>query len=399
MRAQDEVGRPAEARLAVVGAGPHALTLLGELWRADPRLVDDTVVLDPSGGWLADWSDMFDRLQIEHLRSPIVHHPFPDVHAIHRHEDLRPTDIGPGPYARPSQRIFMRVVSDLLEAMGPAAAVRPNAVTALEPTARDTLLRLDDGTELRARTVVLATNAHRPVTLRGMERAPRVPDLRNAEEGEHVVVVGGGLTAAQLVDQALLRGAHPTLVTRRPLVPREFDVDPGWMGPKYLAEFDRVADRSERVSRALEARGGGTVPPLVLEDLRSRIRCGAVRVIEGVAAASVAESGGSWCVDLIDGERLHADRVVAALGSRLEVRDDALLGPFVDAGRIPVDGPVPCLDDALRVHGTQIHVMGRHAIAELGPAAGNLSGARRAAERIRAHLCGGDPLAADRGVA
>jgi NADPH-dependent 2,4-dienoyl-CoA reductase/sulfur reductase-like enzyme len=235
--------------------------------------------------------------------------------------------------------------------------------------------------------------------LRGMEHAPRVPDLRDAGEGEHVVVVGGGLTAAQLVDQALERGAHPTLVTRRPLVPREFDVDPGWMGPKYLAEFDRVPDRSERVRRALEARGGGTVPPLVLEDLTSRVRCGSVRLVEGVAAVLAVESGGSWCVELVDGERLHADRVVAALGSRLEVREDPLLGPLVDTGLIPAEGPVPCLDDALRVHGTQIHVMGRHAIAELGPAAGNLSGARRAAERIRAHLCGDDPRAADRGVA
>lgn len=399
MTAQHDGGGPAEVRLAVIGAGPHALTLLGELWRADRSLLEDTLVLDPSGGWLETWCDMFRRLEIQYLRSPIVHHPFPDVHAIHRHEDLCRDDVGPGPYARPSQRIFMTVVHDLLQEMGAAAAVQPNAVVRLEPSERSTVLVLDDGTELRARTVVLATNAHRPVTLRGMEHAQRVPDLGDIGDGEHVVVVGGGLTAAQLVDRALEHGARVTMVTRRQLVAREFDVDPGWMGPKHLAGFDRVPDRAERVRRALEARGGGTVPPLVLEDLRSRAGSGAVRLVEGVAAASVSGSDGSWCVDLVDGEQLHADRVVAALGSRLEVRDDPLLGRLVDSGRVRVDGSVPRLDDALRVFGSQVHVMGRHAIAELGPAAGNLSGARRAAERIRAHLCGSDPRSADRGLA
>lgn len=387
-----------DAGLVVVGAGPHALTLLGELGRTRPGLLDDVVVVDPSGTWLQAWCEQFERLGIEHLRSPVVHHPHPDVYAIHRHPDLRDDDIGPGPYRRPSQRIFLRVVRDLLDELGPAARVTPVAATALHPEPGRTRVVLSDGSELRARTVVLATNSHPPVRLGAGDALDARPDVRDVAPGDHVVVIGGGLSAAQLVDQALSRDAAVTLVTRRRLVAREFDVDPGWMGPKYLDGFEQVPDPADRVRRALAARGGGTVPPLVLDLLRQQVTDGRLHLIEGVAAVAVRQQGTQRCVQLADGTAVHADRVVAALGSRLDVTADPLLGPLVARGLVAVAGGAPVLDDSLGLPGTSIHVMGRHAITQLGPAAGNLAGARRASERLAAHLCGQDPRLADRGI-
>lgn len=382
MTEPSDTGRP--AALAVVGAGPHALTLLAALQRLRPDLLARTVVLDPSGTWLARWREQFERLEIRYLRSPVVHHPHPDVYAIHHHHDLRDDDIGPGPYPRPSQRIFLQVVDELVAELGDAARVTPRAVVAIEPSAESTRLLLDDGSSLLAAHAVLSTNAHPRVG--GPWGARDEPDVRDVSPGDEVVVLGGGLTAAQLVEQAMARDASVTMVTRRALVAREFDVDPGWMGPKHLDPFGRVANPVERVRLALAARGGGTVPPLVLDELRAHADAGRIRLVEGTAAVAVEPLGDRRCVTLTDGSRLHADRVVAPLGSRLDVTADPLLGPLVASGAVGAAGPVPVLDRSLRLPGTRVHVMGRLAIAELGPAAGNLSGARWAAERITDHL-------------
>lgn len=142
--------------------------------------------------------------------------------------------------------------------------------------------------------------------------------------------------------QAVARDAGVTLVTRRPLVARDDDVDPGWMGAKCLRGFGRLDDPAERIRTAARARGCGTVPPQVLERLRGLHEGGRVRLVEGSAAVGVVPVGRHVLLRLADGCALAADRVV--------------------------------------------------------PAAGNLAGGRRGAARITASLVGEDPLSADSGV-
>ena len=389
------------APLAIVGAGPHALTLLARLRAYAPGIADEAVVFDPSGRWLARWCDLFERLEISHLRSPSVHHPHPDVDAISRRQDLRGDDFIGGSSLRPSHRVFFATCSDLIRDLGDCAKVQRHTVTACNPgDTSPPLVRveLDDGTGLEAARVVLATNSARPMTLPGLDPASAQADLRGAEAGEQILVVGGGLTAAQLVEQAVQRGARVTLVTRRPLVARTYDVDPGWMGPKYLRGFSQLADAGERIRVARSARGGGTVPPDVLDRLRALAAEGLIGIREGVAAVAVRSSPTGLVLCLADGTELGADRVVTAMGSVPRADDDPLLAPLIRRGIVRTVSGIPLLDEALRVPGTGLHVMGRLAIERLGPAAGNLAGARRAAARIVADLIGSDPVAADPGV-
>ncbi len=386
--------------VAVVGAGPQALTFLGRLAAVTPDVTAESVVLDPSGRWLARWEDLFHRLEITHLRSPAVHHPDPDVDAITRRRDLCTHDLVGGSSLRPSQWAFMATCRDLVTRLGDAGTVVPRSVRACRPLGGDlgVELDLDDGTSLRAGRVVLATNAAHPVTLPGAEPHAGQADLRDAGPDERIVVVGGGLTAVQLVDQAVARGASVTLVTRRPLVARSYDVDPGWMGPKRLAAFERSNDPADRIRAAARARGGGTVPPAALGRLRELAAGGRVRLVEGVAALGVVPVGHHVLVRLADGCSLAADRAVTAMGSVARVEFDPLLEPLARAGVLRTVRGLPILDDALRVPGTRLHVMGRLATERLGPAAGNLAGARRGAARIAAVLLGIDPLDADPGI-
>jgi hypothetical protein len=106
-----------EVDLVIVGAGPHALTLLARLVEEEPsdlydqelrqynkkrfgrkenaqqrreRLLSRIVVIDPSGVWLSQWNENFDQLQIEHLRSPVNIHPDPqDAMALREFAELR----------------------------------------------------------------------------------------------------------------------------------------------------------------------------------------------------------------------------------------------------------------------------------------------------------------------
>jgi hypothetical protein len=387
--------------VAVVGAGPHALTFLAGLHRAAPDLAADSVVLDPSGRWLERWADLFERLEISHLRSPAVHHPHPEVDAITRRTDLCRDDLVGGSSLRPSQWAFMATCRDLVRELGDAATVSPRAAVACRPLDGDpgqVEVDLDDGTTVQARRVVLATNAARRVGLPGLPPFDRQADLRDARADERVIVIGGGLTAAQLVDQAVARDAAVTLVTRRPLVARSYDVDPGWMGPKCLRGFATIEDPAERIRAAARARGGGTVPPLVLDRLRDLASSRRIRIVEGSAVVGVRRIGDHVMVRLADGCALAADRVVTAIGSVARVEFDALLAPLAAAGGVETALGHPLLTDGLRLPGTGVHVMGRLAAERLGPAAGNLAGARRAAARIVADLVGLEPVAADPGV-
>jgi cation diffusion facilitator CzcD-associated flavoprotein CzcO len=202
-----------------------------------------------------------------------------------------------------------------------------------------------------------------------------------------VAVVGGGLTAAHLVARAVDAGAHVEWVARRPVVEREFDTDPGWLGPLEMQGFSRIADRAERLQRVIDARGGGTVPPWIMQRLRPAERSG--QVCRRVGAVEVDDAGGEV---LVDGRRLVADVVWDATGDRPCTSAAPPLERLCDQLGIARHGGRPELDRMLRLPGSVVHVAGRLAQLELGPTAGNLAGARRAAELVVGAVVGADAM-------
>jgi len=384
--------------ILVVGAGPHALTVAAHLCRRDPSWASRMLVTDPSGRWLSQWDATFDRLGITHLRSPTVHHPHPDPHAISKRGDLEREDLTPGGYQRPSRRAFDLTVRDTIAEFQLDDAVLAASVVGVEAVGGRFVVDLDDGSTISTSRVVIATNRRTALLPDGMEPHEAVPDVRDVRQGERVVVVGGGLTAVQLVDQVLAHNGRPIMITRRELVARHFDVDPGWMGPKYLDGFELIEDSAERVATARSARGGGTVPPGDLERLRGLVDSGMVELHEANAVVSVERVGSEMCVCLSDGRLIRGDRVVAATGSLPSVQHDPLVSAIVGLVGVDVGNDLPVPDEHLRLGGSSIHVTGGLATVQLGPAAGNLSGARRAAQRIVASICGENPLEADPGL-
>jgi hypothetical protein len=89
---------------------------------------------------------------------------------------------------------------------------------------------------------------------------------------------------------------------------------------------------------------------------------------------------------VIGDRTIVADRCWLATGTAPDIRADEALAGAVDHH---VDG-VPVLDHDLRVGSNGLFVAGRLAMIELGPAAGNLWGARMAARRISRAIVGVD---------
>ena len=386
----------------IVGAGPAALAVATMIRCHDLGPVE---IIDPSGRWLTAWHHRFAAQSIAHLRSPAVHHPHPDPFALL-------STAGTGDLVRsgqanlPTTDAFARFTRDLVAAADLTDAITASSVAAIDVLADGTaMLRIADGTLRRPDRVVLATNRRAPSPLPALdERADAHPavrqgdrcDVRRAPEGGHVVVIGGGLSAAHLCVGAASRGARVTLVARSRLRVRRYDTHPTWLGPRKLRPFRSEADPVVRHRMLTEARGGGTMPHRNRVALQHLEDTGQLRLRERCELTGVDTAGEALLLCLDDREVLLADELWCATGGQADVTADPLLAELLHRRPTAVAGGLPDLDDALTWPGTNVHLTGAAAGLVLGPTAGNLIGHRRAAQRITAALRGLDPERADR---
>lgn len=390
----------ADVEVLIAGAGPHGLAVALHLIDADERWRASIAVVDPRG-WLGAWDEQFARLDIAHLRSPAVHHPGPDASDLTRwttsagHRSERP-------YGLPSTDAFRAYVDHLVDEAGLDEAVTPTRLHRLGVRDDEVTALLGDGTTVRCRHVVLATNpARRRIPSWAFDALPVAPDtlthagdvdLRGLDlTGEHVVVIGGGLTAGHLVVGAVARGARVTMLARRPLRTSMFDTDPGWLGPKELDGFDAIDDPLERLHRCRDARNGGSLPPWMIRRVKALAAKGDLDLRAPARVCGAHVHGTGLSLMLGDETTLVADRVWLATGTEPAITGDRVTAPVAESHPIPVCDGVPVLDEHLRWPGTPVHLVGRPAMLRLGPASGNLWGARMAARLIASHLAGSDP--------
>lgn len=211
----------------------------------------------------------------------------------------------------------------------------------------------------------------------------------------NVLVVGGGLTSAQLTDLAIRRGVGNVwhLVRGRSCQIKYFDADLAWVG-KYRnveqANFWGAESDVERLRLIREARGGGSMTPMYYKRLKAHVAAGRLELRTGtkVTAAEFDKKSQTWTVStepaLEEGVKMPAlDFIYFATG----IDADISTLPFLEGLRrfhpIEVQGGLPCLnDDLMWCDGVPLFVTGRFAGLRLGPFATNLGGVRAGAERI-----------------
>ena len=209
-----------------------------------------------------------------------------------------------------------------------------------------------------------------------------------------LVVVGGGLSAAQLAVHAVHAGwSHVTLLVRSAaLEVRPFDISAEWMARHFSCEFSPLerafyqAEPEGRRALLAAARRGGSVTPAVARLLRELERRGGLRVALGVEADGVRWTGAEWEVRLAAPAAeatVKADAVWLATGNHLDAASVDALRTVRAARPTPEVGGLPVLTPTLRwVEGMELYVCGALSAMQIGPDAFNLAGAGAGAARV-----------------
>lgn len=390
---------PKSVDVAIVGAGPHALTLVTHLLQKRQSMRSRFLTFDASGTWMSQWNRQFAAFEIPHLRSPAVHHPDPDSFALRRFAESRPDELFP-PYDLPGTRLFHEFCQSVIQRWQLQDCVYPAEVLRVEPLRPRFRLELHTGETIVARRVVVAGGGGKPqlpawvsqisTSYPGdrLQHSHQI-DLRGMNlTNETVLIIGGGLTSGHLALGAIARGAQVILMSRRCLYEKLFDADPGWLGPKYLKGFWADPSWEARSQIVQQARNGGSLTPAIMTQLRRAHHAGKVTFYEQCQVAEAEWLGNGWRI-CCDNHAVHAcirsqsiDRIWLATGTRLDVAQNLLLSQMLEQCPTNVVNGFPVLNEHLRWHGCEVFIMGGLAALQVGPTARNLSGARMASERI-----------------
>jgi len=380
----------------IIGGGIHGMHLFHLIKkRTENRLL--VGVADPNPAPLHNWKHCTNNTGMDYLRSPEVHHididPFALNKFCHNHHSSESKPFI-APNRRPSLELFNEHSQNVLSEYNLPDFWLQTFIKDIELDASGVKVISEDG-EIRARHIIIAVgNGHQldmpkwAQTLQN-EGFPihhiYSPDfsLQNYNEGFHTVVVGNGMGAVQTFIK--LTEQHPgkiTLITKEKIKVSDYDLDPGWMGPKHLQKFYSEKEHSKRRALIKSARKGGTITSDIYQKLKQSLkRNNATHVIETIESAELFGSDSAY-LKLVNGEYLFCNQILLGTGF-----SSVLNSPFIQNLKNNKDlrcseCGYPIVDPFLRWH-DHISVTGELAELEIGPAARNIIGARHAGERIK----------------
>ena len=392
-------------------------------------------VMDPGHHFCDEWNTRFEALEIDHLRSPAFAHPRayePEAlmnfavsqgrehellnvpAASYRHAMDENLGSQPTLFSQPTSALFRDFCASL-EAGLDHQWVRGRAVQVRRDLSTGKFrVRYTNGSVsgwVAADAVVLATgpagklNIPVPFTpfvdsgcvthtaefvRNGKTVASMVTQIAGDTGDTRLLVIGGGLTAAQAALAAAAAGSRVVLRSRRPLMTRKYDLSKDWLDhrvvARLLAEF-HTTPVAERLQMVKEEVGGGSVPESYMKELH-RVASGTSGRLElqvsetvGCSAVTVQEDGKVR----VDGDIF--DHVILATGSSSAPGLNPLYRQVAAEFQLPTVDNLPVLDDELRwMDGGNLHVVGANAVLELGPGALNLMGAQRGAKIVAGAL-------------
>ena len=440
----DNIGCDAEsASVVIIGGGPHALAALAALQEGSPAAPQDgdaVCVIDPGSHFMQSWNTRFDALQIDHLRSPAFAHPkgFDPTALLNWAKSngraaevidaptvdwLATTDFseeGAKLQRLPSSALFRDFCASLAADLphrwlcGTAARIckdestgkyrvhyRPsgNQQRARSVTARAVILAtgpigkwsvpLPFEPHLTSRAVLhteeLLAESKGTLTEQITSRCPQAKSAR-------VLVIGGGISAAQAALAAFKAGHQVVLRSRRPLQTRAFDIASEWLDVRTAdrLRFEFLCMPMQRRREAIkEARAGGSVPANYMAELNKLAQANPT-LLRLEVDANIDSS--TVCVNERDGEEVVVngeafEMVILATGVVSAPSCSPLFRSVEEAFKAPTVDGLPRVDCRLRwLPNEDIFVLGANAVLELGPGGGNLMGAMRGARVVSNEL-------------
>lgn len=237
-----------------------------------------------------------------------------------------------------------------------------------------------------------AMNSNTTDALNSMKK----PRLKLPTTKPHLVIIGGGLTSAQLAHVACLKGIHVTLVLRGPVKIKHFDFHLDWVtkyrNVKKLAFYMLDTDE-ERAQLILDARGGGSINPEYHMKINKHQAAKRLLLMKYTTMENgqFDENSQMWNMDLVTREEgmepkvtnVDADYVICATGILPDLHGLGFLDEIINDYPIDIVGGFPCLTDNLQwCEELPLYMVGKNASLRIGPTSANLDGARTGAERV-----------------
>ena len=384
----------------ILGGGVHG-TLVSHFLTATGRGARDRLrVLDPHEHPMAVWRHCARSVGMRYMRSPSVHHIDLKPWSMRSFANLREIKARgfASPYHRPRLDVFEAHCDWVIERDDLRSLRCRGTATGLRrgPAGQGWCVSTEAG-ELRARRVVLALGSMHalawPDWARAIQQGGRVEHVLepgfsrfDLDPTDDVAIIGGAISAAQLALSlvgAPGRSGRVVVLARHEPGIRQFDTDPGWLGPRYLTGFAKEPCVRERRRMIQQARGGGTISPEEWRRVRRAVAAGSLEWRHDEVMNAQIHPPQRWIeLGLRTGTLLRVDRVVLATG----FDRGRPLAPWLEQvaqeqelPRAPCGGPV--LDPSLQ-WAPGLFVTGPGAELQLGPVARNVSGARMAAQRL-----------------
>ncbi len=164
------------------------------------------------------------------------------------------------------------------------------------------VIKLEDDSELKARIVIIAIGntsipnvppVFRPLYEKGLVKHIFKPFQNEKCMNKRILVIGGGLSAAQLAIKACAM-PHCTVVlcARNPLRKRQFDIPLEWVGRargRLLSQFYNLSNL-QRLDAIKQIRGGGSIPSEYIDQLEAFQKEGVLVVHEGANVTDLSFS-------------------------------------------------------------------------------------------------------------
>lgn len=387
----------AEFDCVIVGGGIHGTYCCQRLLEDTGLTRSAVAIVDPNERLLDGFRRKARACGMESLRSTFVHHIGTDpfglesfAEARDREDGLRPTVDYPD---RPSLDLFLDHAEHVLNTKNVGDLHIQTRVDDISERAGGGFRLTTTTGTLDTRTCVLAVGhggRYRfPEWATSVDGVDHVWDgFDPAAESTETIIIGGGVTAAQLACE-LTETESVTMLMRHPLQWEVLEADPPWLNWHHIERKLHCyrPGSTQRLETVQKARYSSTIPPHLYETFESRLDDGSLRIVQA-AVDTAATVGGRVQLTCEDGLRLTADRVVCATGFEPVSRH-----PFVDRlasglGLVRGAHGLPVLDDTTLAwqpidgRTNPLYVTGALALGTVGPYAPNLPGARRAADRI-----------------
>lgn len=220
--------------------------------------------------------------------------------------------------------------------------------------------------------------------------------IKESKDSIDILIVGGGLTSAQLTELALRRGVRRVhFVTRGELKIKHFDFHLEWV-TKYQnfmkSTFWMLDTDEERYQMIDDARQGGSVNPQYHKVLMNLIKEGKVILYKHseIVDKEWDDSKSNWKIIEVYNKKLNKTHFIPnieyiyfATGISTDFERLPMVKNIISHHPINFVKGVPSLTDELQWNSKiPFFLIGKYAMLKVGPSSANLDGGRIGAERI-----------------